>query len=94
MFCCTDGDYVVQFAIWQRGDIGLKLLSEELKNAVRCALCDLLIEFYLLPSSLSAVPTKFLTPFLPHKRQRSVSDPGEYDARVTRYILFDFIVVV
>ena len=55
----SDEDIIVQFAIWERGDIGLSQLNGQLKLALRHALCDLLIEYYLLTAPLSIVPTKY-----------------------------------
>lgn len=57
-FCSfsADDDIKVQFAIWERGDIGLDQLSEQLKLTLRHALCDLLTEYYLLAAPLSKVP--------------------------------------
>ena len=91
---CTDGDYIVEFAIWERGDIGLKILSESLKNAVRHALCEILIEFYLLPSSLSVVPSHLLASNNPDTRRRSSSDPGKSDIISGICTLYSFLCTV
>ena len=50
---------MVQFSIWERGDIGLEQLSDHLKLSLRHALCDLLAEYYLLTAPLSEVPEKY-----------------------------------
>ena len=64
---------MVQFAIWERGDIGLDQLATQLKLSLRHALCDLLTEYYLLTAPLSKVPPKYCK--APVTRQRSVSEP-------------------
>lgn len=64
---------MVQFAIWERGDIGLDQLATQLKLSLRHALCDLLTEYYLLTAPLSKVPPKYCK--APMTRQRSVSEP-------------------
>lgn len=63
----------MQFAIWERGDIGLDQLKGQLKLALRHALCDLLTEYYLLAAPLSKVPKMYCKPAI--TRQRSCSDP-------------------
>lgn len=64
---------MVQFAIWERGDIGLGQLADQLKLSLRHALCDLLTEYYLLTAPLSKVPPMYCK--TPMTRQRSVSEP-------------------
>ena len=64
---------MVQFAIWERGDIGLDQLEGQLKLALRHALCDLLTEYYLLAAPLSKVPKMYWKSAI--TRQRSCSDP-------------------
>ena len=64
---------MVQFAIWERGDIGLDQLATQLKLSLRHALCDLLTEYYLLTAPLSKVPPMYCK--APMTRQRSVSEP-------------------
>ena len=64
---------MVQFAVWERGDIGIDQLSSQLKLSLRHALCDLLTEYYLLTVPLSKVPEKYRkTQFT---RLRSCSEP-------------------
>ena len=63
----------MQFAIWERGDIGLDQLKGQLKLALRHALCDLLTEYYLLAAPLSKVPTMYWKSAI--TRQRSSSEP-------------------
>lgn len=64
---------MVQFAIWERGDIGLEQLKGQLKLALRHALCDLLTEYYLLAAPLSKVPKMYWKTAI--TRQRSCSEP-------------------
>ena len=64
---------MVQFAIWERGDIGLDQLKGQLKLALRHALCDLLTEYYLLAAPLSKVPKMYWKSTI--TRQRSCSEP-------------------
>lgn len=64
---------MVQFAIWERGDIGLEQLKGQLKLALRHALCDLLTEYYLLAAPLSKVPKMYWKSAI--TRQRSCSEP-------------------
>lgn len=64
---------MVQFAIWERGDIGIDQLKGQLKLALRHALCDLLAEYYLLAAPLSKVPKMYWKSSI--TRQRSCSDP-------------------
>ena len=75
MSCCfsADDDIMVQFAIWERGDIGLDQLTAQLKRALRHALCDLLTEYYLLAAPLSKVPKMYWRPLI--ARPRSCSEP-------------------
>ena len=64
---------MVQFAIWERGDIGLDQLTGQLKLALRHALCDLLTEYYLLTAPLSKVPKMYWRSMI--TRPRSSSEP-------------------
>lgn len=75
MSCCfsADDDIMVQFAIWERGDIGLNQLAGQLKLALRHALCDLLTEYYLLAAPLSKVPKMYWRSLI--TRPRSSSEP-------------------
>lgn len=59
LFFLAEDDIMVQFSIWERGDIGLEQLSDHLKLSLRHALCDLLAEYYLLTAPLSEVPEKY-----------------------------------
>ena len=70
----AEDDIMVQFAIWERGDIGLDQLSSQLKLSLRHALCDLLTEYYLLTAPLSKVPEKYRKTQM--TRPRSCSDPA------------------
>ena len=65
---------MVQFAIWERGDIGVEQLSGRLKLSLRHALCDLLAEYYLLTAPLSKVPDKYCKT-QQITRPRSCSEP-------------------
>lgn len=65
---------MVQFAIWQRGDIALDQLASHLKLALRHALCDLLAEYYLLTAPLSKVPLVYRKALM--TRPRSCSEPS------------------
>ncbi|XP_048580524.1 KICSTOR complex protein SZT2 isoform X3 [Nematostella vectensis] len=69
----ADGVVIVQFSIWERGDIGLEQLSGQLKNITEHALCDLLIEYLLLPAPLSVIPEKYQLSSI--YRLRSLSEP-------------------
>lgn len=46
--------------MWKRGDIGMVQLKQRLINSVRHALCDVLIEYYLLTASFSYIPDRYL----------------------------------
>lgn len=72
-FFSADDDIKVQFAIWERGDIGLNQLAGQLKLTLRHALCDLLTEYYLLAAPLSKVPK--LYQISSNTRARSSSEP-------------------
>ena len=65
---------MVQFAIWERGDIALDQLASHLKLALRHALCDLLAEYYLLTAPLSKVPLVYRKALM--TRPRSCSEPS------------------
>ena len=69
----AEDDIMVQFSIWERGDIGLEQLSDHLKLSLRHALCDLLAEYYLLTAPLSEVPQKYRRSQI--ARPRSCSEP-------------------
>lgn len=64
---------MVQFAIWERGDIGIDQLTGQLKLTLRHALCDLLAEYYLLAAPLSKVPRMYWRSSI--TRSRSSSAP-------------------
>lgn len=57
-----DNAMLVEFSIWERGDIGMTQLKERLKKSVRHALCDVLVEYFLLTASLSYIPDQYLKP--------------------------------
>ena len=73
-FSTDEDDIMVQFAIWERGDIGIDQLSSQLKLSLRHALCDLLTEYYLLTAPLSKVPEKYRKTQV--TRLRSCSEPS------------------
>ena len=50
---------VIEIFIWERGDVGISLLREHLRKSIRHALCDVLIEYYLLTASFSYIPEKY-----------------------------------
>ena len=60
--CIVDNAIVVEISIWERGDVGIPQLKEQLKKSVRHALCDVLMEYYLLTASLSHIPDRYLKP--------------------------------
>ncbi|KAJ7386497.1 KICSTOR complex protein szt2 [Desmophyllum pertusum] len=64
---------MVQFAIWERGDIGIDQLAGQLELTLRHALCDLLAEYYLLAAPLSKVPQMYWRSSI--TRSRSSSAP-------------------
>lgn len=53
---------MVEISIWERGDVGMTQLKERLNKSVRHALCDVLMEYYLLTASLSHIPDHYLKP--------------------------------
>ncbi|VDM96212.1 unnamed protein product [Thelazia callipaeda] len=64
---------LVQYAIWQVGDVGLSTLKPLFRRALQQALCDLVTEFGLLSVPLLHTPTHFFP-----SSQIGVSlDPGE-----------------
>ena len=58
----VDNAILVEISIWERGDVGMTQLKERLNNSVRHALCDVLMEYYLLTASLSHIPDHYLKP--------------------------------
>lgn len=50
---------MIEIFIWERGDVGISLLRERLRKSIRHALCDVLIEYYLLTASFSYIPEKY-----------------------------------
>lgn len=59
--------------MWERGDIGLDQLSKQLKCITQHALCDLLMEYLLLPAPLSSIPLEYQLDI--SYRLRSLSEP-------------------
>ena len=64
---------MVEIPVWERGDVGLTQLQERLKSSVRFALCDVLMEYYLLIASLSYIPDHYLKPSCKNARLKKLS---------------------
>lgn len=47
---------LVQFNIWERGDVDMPLLTELLTKAMKHAACDVVMEYQLLTAPLCEVP--------------------------------------
>ncbi|KAK3579120.1 hypothetical protein CHS0354_022140 [Potamilus streckersoni] len=47
---------LIQFRIWERGSIDITVLKEKLIGALRHALCDVVIEYYLLTAPICEIP--------------------------------------
>lgn len=73
-YVSAEDDIIVQFAIWERGDIALDQFTSQLKLTLRHALCDLLTEYYLLTAPLSKVPQVYHKTLM--TRPRSCSEPS------------------
>ncbi|XP_020912267.1 KICSTOR complex protein SZT2 isoform X2 [Exaiptasia diaphana] len=54
-----EDNYIIEFSIWKRGSIGQEQLSSQLKCITQHALCDLLMEYLLLPAPLSSIPEEY-----------------------------------
>ncbi|XP_078582766.1 KICSTOR complex protein SZT2-like isoform X1 [Branchiostoma floridae x Branchiostoma japonicum] len=48
-----DGGAILQFNIWERGDIDFKQLAEKLSQALQHALCDVITEYYMLTAPIA-----------------------------------------
>ena len=53
---------MVEISVWERGDVSMTQLKERLKKSVRHALCDVVMEYYLLTASFSCIPDQYLKP--------------------------------
>jgi len=58
-FLPTEDNFIIEFSIWKRGSIGLEQLTNQLKCITQHALCDLLMEYLLLPAPLSSIPEEY-----------------------------------
>ena len=55
-------DPAVQFQLWVRGDVGLSNLKKKLMKSVEHALCDYLLEYFVLVMPLTPIPCVDLDP--------------------------------
>lgn len=61
LFCCfADENILVEISVWERGDVCINDLEKKLTKSIRHALCDVIIEYYLLSASLSYIPHQSL----------------------------------
>ncbi|XP_078662696.1 KICSTOR complex protein SZT2-like [Branchiostoma floridae x Branchiostoma belcheri] len=53
--CCSspDGGAILQFHIWERGDIDFPQLAEKIGQALQHALCDVITEYYMLTAPIA-----------------------------------------
>ncbi|XP_060082039.1 KICSTOR complex protein SZT2-like [Ylistrum balloti] len=65
---------LVQFCIWECGGMDLATLQEKLTCAVKHALCDIVMEFYVLTASVCPVPVQ-LQDLLPMPAYSAPSSP-------------------
>ncbi|XP_028404501.1 KICSTOR complex protein SZT2-like [Dendronephthya gigantea] len=70
-----DNTMLVEISIWERGDVGMEQLKERLKKSVRHALCDILVEYYLLTASFSCIPNQYLKPSSRDARYKKINAP-------------------
>ena len=59
LFIYSGPTAVVQFSIWQRGDIDAHQLREKLLSAMKHAVCDIVMEYRLLTAPLCDVPQHY-----------------------------------
>ncbi|XP_013407252.1 KICSTOR complex protein SZT2 isoform X2 [Lingula anatina] len=50
---------LIQLSIWERGDVDMNFLKEKLTHAIRCALCDIVMEYRLLTAPLCEIPYRY-----------------------------------
>lgn len=65
---------LVQFSVWECGGMDLVTLQEKLTNAVKHALCDIVMEYYVLTASVCPVPIQ-LQDLLPMPAYSAPSSP-------------------
>lgn len=47
---------LIQFHVWQVGDVDIQVLQDKLTLALKHALCDVAMEYYILTAPLCTVP--------------------------------------
>ena len=76
LYHIVDDAILVEISVWERGDVSMTQLKERLKKSVRHALCDVLMEYYLLTASFSYIPDRYLKPFSKNARYKSPHKPS------------------
>ena len=69
---------VIQFHIWEVGDVGMTQLQDKLMSSLRHALCDVAMEYYLLTAPLCTIPRHLAlthAPSVPPHHQPPLSAP-------------------
>ncbi len=61
-FPMTGPPVLVQFNIWERGDVDNPALTEQLQLAMRHALCDVITEYRLLTAPVCEPPQDYVRP--------------------------------
>ncbi|CAG5136152.1 unnamed protein product, partial [Candidula unifasciata] len=56
---------LIQFRIWECGSCDVKMLREKLIAAVRHALCDIVMEFFMLTTPICLVPRSLMDMYAP-----------------------------
>lgn len=71
---------VLEILVWERGNVGIGQLEGRLQNSVRHALCDVLIEYYLLMASFSFIPERYFanTYSQQYFKWRNIEKPSSY----------------
>ena len=58
--CFSGPTALVQFRVWSIGDLDMTLLTEKLRSVLRNAICDVLMEYYLLTAPICEIPKHLL----------------------------------
>ncbi|XP_052774284.1 KICSTOR complex protein SZT2-like isoform X2 [Mya arenaria] len=56
---------LVQFHIWEVGDVGLTQLKDKLTSSLKHSLCDVAMEYYMLTAPLCTIPSHMVELFTP-----------------------------
>lgn len=67
---------MIEISVWERGDVSMTQLKERLMKSVRHALCDVLMEYYLLTASFSYIPDRYLKPSCKSARYKNPHKPS------------------